>query len=319
MVVQTPPRLRDEPPSVEAADAGVIEEARARQRSHRRIGAVLVAAALVAGALIAGIAGGGGGAGRHAGGQTSGPAPGAGSAHANASSVFPGAPSTQPNGYGVASRVCPLAAPNRYLPPRSGCITAIRADINGDGRPALVLVYSRLGRQHPSWYAGGVPPSVKRDFVADAAFLKVVLAGGGSASIKVDGARAAAVDAVAHVNDDPGNEVFLEVSRISSGASVVAYGFLDGRLVPAGVTLGDGGDSATKAGFDCLPGNPPRVVQRTFELIGPTVYGWWWETNVIYDWHGPKLVQISKRTFRRHGAVTAGEIGVWRGCTTGVS
>jgi hypothetical protein len=316
----TTPTLRDEPPSVEAADAGVIEEARARQRSHRRVGGALVAVALTTAALIAGIAGGGGGAGRHAGGQTSGPPPGAGSAHASASGVFPGAPSTQPNGNGVASRACPLAQPNRYLPSRSGCVTAIRADINGDGRSDLILVYSRLGRQHPYWYAAGsVPPSLKHDFVADAAFLKVVLAGGGSASVKVDGAWAAAVDAIAHVNDGPGKEIFLEVSRISSGASAVAYAFLDGSLVPAGVTLSYGGDSAANAGFDCLAGNPPQLVQRTFALIGPTVYGWWRETDVVYDWSGPKLVQIGSRTFRRRGAVTAGEIGAGHGCATGVS
>src|SRR4029077_12134509 len=135
--------------------------------------------------------------------------------------------------------------PNRYLPPRSGCVTAVRADMNGDGRPDLILVYSRLGRQHPYWYAAGsAPPSGKHDFVADAAFLKVVLAGGGSASIKVDGAWAAAVDAVGRVSRAPGAEVFLEVSRSSSGASVVAYGFRNGRLIPAGVTFYEGGDSA---------------------------------------------------------------------------
>jgi hypothetical protein len=215
--------------------------------------------------------------------------------------------------------VCPLAPPNRYLPPRSGCVTAIRADINGDGRSDLILVYSRLGRQHPYWYAAGTaPPRLKHDFVANAAFMKVVLAGGATASIEVNGAWAAAIDAVAHVNDGHGNEVFLEVSRISSGASVVAYGFHDGRLVPAGVTLGSGGDSAAKAGFDCLPGKPRRLIQRTFLLIGPTIYGWWRETNVIYAWHGPRLAQISSRTLKRRGAVPATDIGFGEGCIKGV-
>jgi hypothetical protein len=214
--------------------------------------------------------------------------------------------------------VCPLAPANRYLPARSGCITAIRADINGDGRPDLILVYSRLGGQHPYQYAGSVPSSVKHDFVADAAFMKVVLAGGGGASIKIDGAWAAAVDAAARVTGTRRSEVFLEVSRLSSGASVVAYGFRDGRLIPAGATLYDGGDSAAKAGFDCLPGSPPRLIQRTFLLIGPTIYGWWRETNVLYAWHGPKLVQTSSRTFKRRGAVPASDIGFGQGCTNGV-
>jgi hypothetical protein len=317
MAIQTPPAPPSTPdPEIEA---GVIKDARARQRRQRGISGALIAAVLAAGALIAGMSGGGGGGGRHADRRPSGSAPAAGSAHASARTGFPGAPSTQPNGYGVASGVCPLAPTNRYLPARSGCVTAIRADINGDGRPDLILVYSRLGRRHPYACAGGVPPSVKHDFVADAAFLRVVLAGGGAATTKVEGAPAAAVDAVAHVNDAPGREVFLEVARISSGASAVAYGFRDGRLVPAGITLDDGGDSADKSGFDCLPGAPPRLIQRTFELIGPTVYGWWRETNVTYAWHGPTLVQISSATFKRRGAVNVGEMGIGHGCISGVA
>ena len=48
----------------------MIQDARARQRRHRRIGWALAAAAVAAGALIAGLTGGGG-AGRHANGQPS--------------------------------------------------------------------------------------------------------------------------------------------------------------------------------------------------------------------------------------------------------
>jgi hypothetical protein len=316
MVVE---QLRDA--GVRAPDGGVIEDARARERRHRRIGGALVVAALVAGALIAGMSGGGGGGslGGHAGGRPSGSGAGAGTAHPSESGAFPGAPATQPNGYGVASRACPLAAANRYLPARSGCVTAIRADLNGDGRPDLILVYSRLGRRIPSsWYAGGVPASLRHDFVADAAYLKVVLAGGGSASVEIAGAWAGAVDAVAHLDGTPSSEVLLEVSRISSGASDVAYGLSNGPLVPAGVTLFAGGDSAAKSGFDCVPGNPPRLIQRTFELIGPTVYGWWRETSVIYAWHGPRLVQISSHTFKRRGVVPASEIGIGHTCITGL-
>lgn len=319
MVLWAPPH--PPPQVVPGVDGGVIEDARARERRHRRIGGALLAAALAVGLLIAGMAGGGGdgGVGGHTGGRPSGSAGGVGSGHASASKGFPGAPSTQPNGYGVASRACPLVSPNRYLPARSGCVTAVRADMNGDGRPDLILVYSLLGHRIPSsWYAGGVPPILRHDFVADAAFIKVVLAGGGGASARIAGAWAAAVDAVAHVTGDPSREVFLEVSRTSSGASVVAYGFRDSHLVPAGATLYEGGDSAAQSGFGCLPGNPPRIIQRTFLLIGPTIYGWWRETNVIYAWYGPRLVQISSRTFRRHGAVSASDTGFGQDCIKGV-
>lgn len=314
-VLQIPPGLPSIPDP--ETEAGVIEDARARQRSHRRIGVVLVAAAVAAGLLLAGVVGGGGGAGtgRHAGGQS---APGPGSGHASTSSAFPGAPSTQPNGYGVATHACPLAPPNRYLPARSGCVTVMRADVNGDGRPDLIIVYSRLSRQHPSSYMG-IPPSLRREFVADAAFLKIVLANGITVSTRLTQTRAAAVDSVAHVNDDPGSEIVLEVGRISSGAGAVAYGYHDGRLVPAGVTLNYDGDSITRAGFNCLPGDPPRLVQRAYELIGPTIYGWWQETNITYTWHGPRLVQTAKHAFKRRGAVTASETSIGHGCTAGVA
>jgi hypothetical protein len=61
MVVQTPTPPGASEPEI---DAGVIDDARARQRHHRRIGAALLAAAAIVGILVLGIAGwGGGGAG----------------------------------------------------------------------------------------------------------------------------------------------------------------------------------------------------------------------------------------------------------------
>ena len=50
------------PPPKQAPDAGVIEEARARQRRHRGLAAAAVAAAGLAAALLLGFIGGGGGA-----------------------------------------------------------------------------------------------------------------------------------------------------------------------------------------------------------------------------------------------------------------
>jgi hypothetical protein len=50
-----------EPPLTETPDAGVIEEARARQRRHRGLAAAGVIAACVGAALLLGFAGGGGG------------------------------------------------------------------------------------------------------------------------------------------------------------------------------------------------------------------------------------------------------------------
>jgi hypothetical protein len=229
---------------------------------------------------------------------------------------FSGAPHTQPSGDGVAAGVCPLAARNRYLPPRSGCVSVRRADVAGDRRPDLILVYSRLRDKRAGQL--GFPPSLSKTYVATKAMLRVIRADGARATAQIDDSKAAAILAVAHVNDDSGEEIFIQVSQISSGATVVAYGFHDGQLVPAGVTLAHGGDSATKAGFDCLAGDPPRLLQRTFELIGPTIYAWWTETDVTYAWHGPRLVKIAEHTLKRRGPPRAGETGVGAGCTTGI-
>jgi hypothetical protein len=190
----------------------------------------------------------------------------------------------------------------------------VRADLGGNDRTDLILLYSRLSRQHPHWFAGGTPPNLQHDFVPQAAFLKIVLANGTSASARIPQTTATWINSISDV-DDSGEEIFLEVGRSSSGATTTAYGYQGGKLVPAGVTLGYGGDSADGAGFNCLPGNPPRLIQRTYELIGPTIYGWWRETDITYTWHGPRLVQSAKHTFKRRGAVTASQTAIGPGCT----
>jgi hypothetical protein len=235
-----------------------------------------------------------------------------------AQAAFPGAPhsQSQTGDYWTSSDLCPLAAANRYLPPRSGCVTALDADVAGDGSD-LVLVYSRLTRTHPAHWSGQ-PASWAKMFVPDQAFLKIVRPGGDSVTTAIDGARTGTIVAAAHVNDNPGKELFIETSRISSGAYAVAYGFAGGRLVAAGPTLDYGGDSATKAGFNCLPGPPPRLVQRTFELNGPTIHGAWSEIDVTFAWHGPRLVRLARRPFTLHGLPSASKTDIGRGCTAGI-
>jgi hypothetical protein len=190
--------------------------------------------------------------------------------------------------------------------------------VNGDGRPDLVIVYSRLsGQRLPA--NPGEPPSMRGNYSAKAAFLKVVLADGTAVTTRIDGAKAAAVDAVAHVNADPGDEIFLEVGRISSGATGAAYGFHDGKLVPAGVSLSYNGDSGVQAGFNCVSGNPPRLIQRIFTFIGPNENTRSWrETQAIFAWHGPRLVELSHRTFKGLVRLKAGQTHVGPGCIHGV-
>jgi hypothetical protein len=235
---------------------------------------------------------------------------------AHTSTGFPGAPHTQRHGDGVATGVCPLATKSRYLPPRSGCVTVRRADVAGNGRQDLILLYSLLSHTPAGQLGRTGRPS--RMYEATQAMLGIARPGANTITTRLDHARAAALLAVAHVNSDPGDELFVQISQISSGATAVAYGFHDGRLIPAGVTLAYGGDSASKAGFDCLAGNPTRVLQRTFELIGPTIDQAWSETDVTYAWHGPRLVKIAQRTLKRRGLPPAHETDVGRGCTAGI-
>jgi hypothetical protein len=237
----------------------------------------------------------------------------AGGGAPNTSNAFPGAPRTQRNGYGVATGACPLEAANRYLPARSGCVIVRRADLAGARQQDLVLLYSRLSARHVSW--AGAPASLRRMYLADQSFLRVVPPAGGTVTATVAGTKTAAILAIAHVNGDPGDEVFLQTSQISSGSTAVAYGYQDGRLVPAGVTLAYGGDSADKAGFNCLAG---RLLQRTFVLTGRTINSSWRETDVTYAWNGPHLSKIAQRTFTHHGLPPARVADVGAGCVTGV-
>jgi hypothetical protein len=294
-------------------DAGVIEDARARQHRHRRVGATVAIAAAIATGLILGFAGGGNGSqgdGSHA---RNGGAPGRGSGNAahQAGNAFAGAPKSQAAAIdGPSSQQCPLAAPSRFLPPRSGCVTAMHADVTGDGRTDLVLVYSRLNRVS-SGYVGG-PPIWRRYFGATQAFLMIVLPDGTRISARINGVKAVTIVAVGHVNSDPGSEIFLQTFHISSGSDAVAYGLSHGLLVPAGATLAYGGDSGLQAGFTCSTTGKPHLVQRTFVL--GSRYGWSMETNVTYSWNGPKLVQIAKRSFKRRGWPARSEAEVGSGC-----
>lgn len=303
MVVQTRPPTSPAP-SDQEIDAGVIEDARARQRRHRSIAAVVLAVA-VAAALVLVIGGGGGGSagtGRNPHGQPSGA--GGGPVPSSQGNPFPGAPTSQAHGYGVTDRACPLAAPNRYLPARSGCVEVKRADLTGDGQQELVIAYSVLDRRHPYWYNGPVPPEIAKDFVPERPYLEVVFPDGTSVSTQIRGPRgtwATAIDFLSHVSKAPGKEIFLEATRLSDRGADVVYSLQNRRLVAAGPNFQYGGDSADRAEFTCVRDAAPGIVQRTLILLGPTIYGWWKETETRYSWSGAKLVQTAKRTLKEHG------------------
>jgi hypothetical protein len=216
---------------------------------------------------------------------------------------FPGAPRTQPGAWRGGESACPLAPRNSYLPPRSGCVSAVRADVDGDRRADLVLLYARLGRR-----------SVGGDFAPRAFTLEVVRAAGGAvrATLPPPEANASLIGA-GNVNSVPGAEIFVQVARISSGSDADVYTFRAGRLTRVPVELAYGGDSATKAGFSCRPGLPPTLVQRTFLLQG-TENGRWQEITTLYAWHGGRLRRVAHRIGEHHGVPRAAQTSAGAGC-----
>jgi hypothetical protein len=166
---------------------------------------------------------------------------------------FPDAPRTQPGNW-RAGFPCPLAPANRYLPARVGCVTVERADVDGDGRPDLILLYATLARNQSG--TGFVP----RRFT-----LKVVRASGGMLTARVPHLENDTILRVRNVNGRPGAEIFIQEGSISSGSFARVYTFDGRRLLRAG-GFTYGGDSASRYGFVCRRGDPATIIQYAFLL-----------------------------------------------------
>lgn len=340
MTTQLPPRERSvtEVRSDRQHPDVLFEEARRRRRRRWMVGAVL-SAVIIVGALTLGMAGGGGGdTGGKPHSEPSGPASGAASGHIPVSRAFPGAPATE-RYYTGPGAACALAPGSRYLPPLSGCVSTMIADVSGDGRRDLVLAYSRLGRKSLE----GLPPRtigrrrVKPRYPALQAVLRVVTPGGHITTVPItyqtspsesvpaqmERAAAAALISVAHVSNERGKTIFLQTEQISSGSLALAYSFHHGRLVSSGAVLGYGGDAGSQAGFRCLGGSSPRLIQYSYDLIrgikatGNTIhiYGVWKVTATQYEWNGPRLVRLTQNTTKRR-LIPADTVG--RGCVRGI-
>ena len=319
MAVQSPPTPPKTPTQAEPGiDAGVIEEARRRQRRHRVLGAALSVTVLIVGGLILGSSGAGGsgsGGGRH--GVVQAPAPGSIPGH-SASQSFPGAPASQPNPGGIAHDACFLAPPNRYLPPRSGCVTVRRADLTGNGQTYLVLLYSRLSHTHFS--SPGAPASLSKEFMATRAELRVIAPNGvRTTTVLKGGPGAAALLGIANIGKGESEKIFIQVNEISSGSTANVYSLYHDRLTSAGISLGYGGDSGVQAGFSCLP--RARVIQRVFIPLGNLLKAPWKETASTFTWHGPRLVKTAQHNYQ--GPPPPGDTRAGTGCfkhaTTSIS
>jgi len=220
--------------------------------------------------------------------------------------TFPGAPATQRGDWPGALHLCPLAPRNRYLPARSGCVTVVRDDVDGTGRPDLVLIYGRLSHKR-----------IDGSYVPTSFVLKVIGASGVVVQTRIPAPEAdPTILEVGHVGDEAGVDLFILVARISSGSSVDVYSFHAGRLIDAGPTLGVGGDSGAKAGFTCRVGHPPTIVQHWFVLERGGENGWWQRTDITYAWYGATLRQIARHTSMRRGIPPVSATGLGVGCGT---
>jgi hypothetical protein len=189
------------------------------------------------------------------------------------------------------------------VPAQDACVNALAADVTGDGRADLVLLYDRTHTARNGTVSFG--PYT----------LKVIAAGGGVLESRVHSTLPPSVIvAAARVNDEPGVELFIQVARISSGSGVAIYSDQGGRLVRSNVTLTYGGDSGTRFGFSCVRSPTPTIVQRSYELLGPGIGGRWRQKIDTYTWSGSRLRRTSSRSTIHHGWPGAGDVGVGAGC-----
>jgi len=136
-----------------------------------------------------------------------------------AGATFPNAPHSQGPTSGGS---CPLAPPNPYLPSRAGCVTVRRADVDGDGRPDLILLYGHLSTRR---FAGG--------FIPTGFTLELLRATGGKLTTRVPHpVESPTIDHIRDVNDRAGAEIFIHETHISSGELVGVYTFKSG-LAPS--------------------------------------------------------------------------------------
>jgi hypothetical protein len=220
--------------------------------------------------------------------------------------AFPGAPRpTRGHFTHQGTYVCRRAPRNRYLPPDAGCVSVLRADMTGDGRPDLVLLYAQaLGSRR-----------VRASFEPIAYTLELVRPGGAITRTRLptEGNRPV-FERVGNINRVPGDELVLLLAYISSGDNYGIVTLQHGRLVLADDLLPAGGDSGAKEGFACTLGPRPRVVSRTMALLGPTMDGRWRWTVSTYTWRGSALRRVRTIRFVRRGVPPRRDTAAGTGC-----
>ena len=187
---------------------------------------------------------------------------------------------------------CPVAPPNRYLPSNAGCVTVSRADVDGDGRTDLVLLYATLNGQRQT--TGHV--------------LSVVRASGGTLALQVPGdLDGMTIARLRDVNARAGVEIFVHVTHITTDEIIGVYTFDGHALRRAGSFPFAGEDAGIRFGFTCHPGPRATIVEHDFQEQTPFT-GIWDRTDTTFRWVGATLRPAQPRTVR--GAPSPAQTGV---------
>jgi hypothetical protein len=169
-------------------------------------------------------------------------------------------------------------------------VSVVRADVDGDGRPDLILLYAKLSDH-----------KLGKGFVPTIFILRVVRASGGMPSVGVPHLENDTIIDVRNVNDRRGAEIFIQEGSISSGSSAGVYTFDGQRLHRAGA-LTYGGDSGQQYGFTCRRGKNAAIVQRQFLLETGGENGRWQVSNTTFTWAGATLRRTSQHRSYRDGS-----------------
>jgi hypothetical protein len=203
--------------------------------------------------------------------------------------TFPDAPGSQI--FAPFSR-CRRAPPSRYLPPGAECVTVTRADVDGDGFPDLVLLYTTP-------HSNG------------AYTLEVLRAWGGELSARVSADMNAAIALVRTTGAHHRTAVFVHDSYSTTDQGVTVYAFNGHALTKAGVFEYGGQDAGIVFGFTCLPSSrsftPAGIIQHEFDERTP-FKNVWDRTDRAYAWRNGRLSPTGVLRFK--AKPTSAELGI---------
>jgi len=166
-----------------------------------------------------------------------------------------------------------------------------RADVNGDRRPDLVTL---------------------RHVTSTSGQMTVTLAADGRISVTtpVDATWLPGLVASGNVDERPGEELFVDVTHITTAESISIYTYWHRQLVKAGTLSAYGYDYGILYGLTCSAQGTRRLItQHAFYIKFETHQ--WMRQDTVYEWHGPLLKLFARRApTRMHRAPSPALVGV---------